>query len=72
MKRKLKNFVLKSISYFFAFVLIFCICCIDSQNAIPFYIGIGISSLWLIPMGIINGVIWLWLILYTVLKILLF
>lgn len=58
-KDKIKNIVLKTISGIMLFMLFFGICTIDS-------IGIGytisilmivVSLLWLIPFGIVNGII---------------
>lgn len=54
LKRKIKNFILKSITTFFAILFIFCACCLDSQSNI-FYIGCIVSLLWLVPFGIANG-----------------
>jgi hypothetical protein len=56
LKRKIKNFVLKFISIICGFNLVICISCIDSTHPNIFYIGIGISLLWLVPFGIANGV----------------
>ena len=53
-KRKIKNFVLKSITTVFAILFIFCVCCLDSDTNI-FYIGCIVSLLWFIPFGIANG-----------------
>jgi hypothetical protein len=55
LKRKIKNIILKSITTVFVLLFIFCACCLDSDTNI-FYIGIGISLLWLVPFGIANGV----------------
>ena len=55
-KRKIKNFILKSITIVFVLLFIFCACCLDSQSNI-FYIGCIVSLLWLVPFGIANGVI---------------
>lgn len=52
----MRNIILKTITYIFAFIMIFCICCIDTQNTTIFYIGIIVSALWLVPFGIANGV----------------
>ena len=55
-KRKIKNFILKSITTVFAILFIFCVCCLDSNTNI-FYIGCIVSLLWLVPFGVANGVI---------------
>ena len=54
-KIKIKNFVLKFISIICGFNLMLCVSCVDSIHPNIFYIGIGISLLWLVPFGIANG-----------------
>lgn len=44
----MKNFILKTITIIMAIMFFFCVCCLDSRNALPFYIGAGVSSIWLL------------------------
>ena len=51
----MKNIVLKSLTVINLFVFILCACCIDSQNATPFYIGCIISLAYLTLFAYANG-----------------
>ncbi len=54
-KRKcLKNRILKTITAAMVLLFVICVCCIDSENATPFYAGIMIAYAWLIPFCIAN------------------
>ena len=55
-KSKIKNVILKSISYFTFILLIVAICFVDSNSNIPFYVII-ICLMWLVPFGIANKII---------------
>lgn len=52
----LKDKILITINYIVGFLLLFFMCCIDS-NTILCVIGILSCGLWLVTMGIANGVI---------------
>lgn len=53
----MKNIILKSLAYLNGFIFIYCACCLDSQNAKPFYIGCIISLAYLTLFAYANGYI---------------
>lgn len=55
-KSKIKNVILKSISYFTFILLIVAICFVNYNSHIPFYVII-ICLMWLVPFGIANKII---------------
>lgn len=54
-KHRLKNFILKTISYIMGLVFILGACALDSEGTnIPFLMVV-VSMMWLIPFGYANG-----------------
>lgn len=46
-KNKIKNFILKSITFIALVIFVFCAMCLDSVNNIPFIIGCFVSGIWI-------------------------
>lgn len=53
---KLKNTILKSVTWFFVVLFLLSICALDSITIVP-YITCIMSLCWLVPFGIVNNVI---------------
>lgn len=54
-KRKIKNFILKAISYFMGMVFILGACALDSEGTNVPFLMIVVSMMWLLPFGYANG-----------------
>ena len=54
--RKIKNFVLKTITFFMVIQMFVSICCLDGETWLPVY-TLLLSWAWLIPFGFVNGFI---------------
>lgn len=52
----MKNIILKSLTFIFAFLFLLSASCLDSQSMLPYFICV-VSMIWLVLFGIVNGVI---------------
>lgn len=53
--KKLKNIILKAITFIAVMVWVVSGCCLDSENWTPFLIGMLVSSLWILVFSIANS-----------------
>lgn len=54
-KRRIKNFILKAISYFMGMVFILGDCALDSEGTNVPFLMIAVSMMWLVFFGYANG-----------------